>query len=640
MSSSTNPAPVDEEEFPIPEIGPDNRVLCPKCKTYINLGTVGIANLTERHWKSAKCDKNRRKHKEMEVVEKTKAAAKTFFMLRPPKVPPTVSAPPRVQSNPLGPLALPGPSNSSNLTSKLTNTLPSIICPLAIAHLQKLRSRIETLDERVEEAGPDHPLAGFSGDPAGFVLEGEDAWEKWDGPLNTILQKEPAEIRKLVSQGEKGLIALHGFLHYLVLNHGIKGGLIEGKIDRLIVAIDEVLVICLMSMIETDLPTVRLTSQPAPTTTVSKAINTSGRCSDIEVEGSDVQGAVDLPINVDTLPDVVNFPSPRGQLGKVMPITCVGVHVKIPPGKSIHTLYPFGLHEQYGDSWDYEVIGGQLTLRARNCLKSVSGKDSRCKECDLLTDNAKLFGILDRMQKGVHKNAPYAFHGVGGLVTIAREKTNQINVLRLRKLNDARKIIAKSGALSNHKEWIMAIGSGKVERVERLVKAAIAQKRGIRALLKMHNDAAQTVYRTRTFTEEDQLRGRLLWRLGGARVADIGFKSLALPSLRTLRKMDLMPALIASPSHPSPSEVEANTVASTTMISEILKSAKVVHQVLMLDEIKVEERPRWDDRTNNILGLCREHGRNASLHYTSKQEADLLLQKVLDGEVHLATNVR
>ena len=87
MSSSTNPAPVDEEEFPIPEIGPDNRVLCPKCKTYINLGAVGIANLTERHWKSAKCDKNRRKHKEMEVVEKTKAAAKTFFMLRPPKVP-------------------------------------------------------------------------------------------------------------------------------------------------------------------------------------------------------------------------------------------------------------------------------------------------------------------------------------------------------------------------------------------------------------------------------------------------------------------------------------------------------------------------------------------------------------------------
>ena len=57
----------------------------------------------------------------------------------------------------------------------------------------------------------------------------------------------------------------------------------------------------------------------------------------------------------------------------------------------------------------------------------------------------------------------------------------------------------------------MAIGSGKVERVERLVKAVITQKREIRALLKMHNDAAQTVYCTRTFTKEDQLCGRLLW---------------------------------------------------------------------------------------------------------------------------------
>lgn len=152
----------------------------------------------------------------MEVVEKTKAAAKTFFMLRPPKVPPTISAPRQVQSNPLGSPMLPGPSHSSNLTSKLTNTLPSIICPLAITHLQKLHSQIETLDEHVEEAGPDHPLAGFSDDPVGFVLEGEDAWGKLDGPLNTILQKEPVEIQKLVSHTKKGLIALHGFLHYLV----------------------------------------------------------------------------------------------------------------------------------------------------------------------------------------------------------------------------------------------------------------------------------------------------------------------------------------------------------------------------------------------------------------------------------------
>ena len=51
-----------------------------------------------------------------------------------------------------------------------------------------------------------------------------------------------------------------------------------------------------------------------------------------------------------------------------MPMTCVGVHVKISPGKSIPMLYPFGLHEEYGEPWDYEVIGGQFTPQVRNCL--------------------------------------------------------------------------------------------------------------------------------------------------------------------------------------------------------------------------------------------------------------------------------
>jgi len=49
-----------------------------------------------------------------------------------------------------------------------------------------------------KEAGNDHPLAGFSGDPTGTVEGGKDTWEKWDGPLNTLLQKDPEELDKLV----------------------------------------------------------------------------------------------------------------------------------------------------------------------------------------------------------------------------------------------------------------------------------------------------------------------------------------------------------------------------------------------------------------------------------------------------------
>ena len=59
----------------------------------------------------------------------------------------------------------------------------------------------------------------------------------------------------------------------------------------------------------------------------------------------------------------------------------------------------------------------------------------------------------------------------------------------------------------------------------------------------------------------------------------------------------------------------------------------------MLDELKVEERPRWDDKTNKIQGTCREHSENESLAFTSKHEPELLMDALHKGEVHLAVEV-
>ena len=58
----------------------------------------------------------------------------------------------------------------------------------------------------------------------------------------------------------------------------------------------------------------------------------------------------------------------------------------------------------------------------------------------------------------------------------------------------------------------------------------------------------------------------------------------------------------------------------------------------MFDKLKVEECPQWDDHTNYIQGVCREHGHHTSLFYTSNQEVDLLLEQILEEKVHLASN--
>jgi len=319
---------------------------------------------------------------------------------------------------------------------------------------------------------------------------------------------------------------------------------------------------------------------------------------------------------------------------------CPGIIVDIPPGKSALTSYPFVLHEWLGNPWDISLSGSLLILRAQDCSNIPSIHDSKCIQCINLSKNSTLQGILNRISDGVNENFPFHFHGLDGMIEIMWWKTGQIQALKLNHLGDVRKLIWKANAIDLYKKWVMAINSGKVEQVDRLAKVALANNRGIRGLLDLYNCAAHDVYHTKSYDEDDMLRGLLLWRLGGAQVADIAHRSLGLPALCTLRRHTVLPWLIASPGQPTLQEIEANTITCLEPISKIVSGSehKVVHQVVMFDKLKVEECPRWDDHTNYIQGVCREYGHHASLFYTSNQEVDLLLEQILEEKVHLTSN--
>jgi hypothetical protein len=301
--------------------------------------------------------------------------------------------------------------------------------------------------------------------------------------------------------------------------------------------------------------------------------------------------------------------------------------------------YPFGIHNELGNPWDYAVTNGTLFLRSKLCTPNTLPGHERCQNCMTLAKNPHLEGILRRMEMGVHENTPLVYHSVGSLITLLRRRQGEIKALRLRKLNDAHKLANKAVAIDNLKRWVMAVGSGKVERVDRLVRVNLARKGGIRNLLDLYDRAARQVYHPRNYTEEDELRGLLLWRLGGARIAGIAHRALNLPSHRTLQRRTRVPRLVVSPTMPTTSEVVANILSCFESLSDILSHKGIVHQVLMLDELKVEERPRFDDESNKIIGLCREHGKITSLEYNSEKEVDLLLDAIGSGKVHLATEV-
>lgn len=141
------------------------------------------------------------------------------------------------------------------------------------------------------------------------------------------------------------------------------------------------------------------------------------------------------------------------------------------------------------------------------------------------------------MEEGVHPNTRLVYYGIGSLVKVVRQKTGEVRAMRLRKLNSAKKLVGKGAALEAFKELLMAIGSGKVQRCDRVMKNGIAQHRGVLGMTDMYVRAGQRVYKTQNYSEEDALKGLLVWCLGGgARLAEIAHRSLDLPSLSTLRR--------------------------------------------------------------------------------------------------------
>ncbi|KAH9160972.1 hypothetical protein EDB89DRAFT_1862008 [Lactarius sanguifluus] len=224
------------------------------------------------------------------------------------------------------------------------------------------------------------------------------------------------------------------------------------------------------------------------------------------------------------------------------------------------------------------------------------------------------------------------------------------------KLNDSRKLLVKVGALEDHKQWIMAIASGRVDRVASLVQAGLKQQVGIKTLIQQYERAADKLYKPKGFTNEDIMRSIVLLRLGGARVAQFAHQSLALPSLTTIRRQTVLPALVVSPSAPTVADVEANVIScyssfrpvsgscsgGTTLDSDLWQPSdmikdKIVHQVLMLDELAIEKRVRWDDAHNKFQGTCREHNHQIPLDFTSERELDILCGAIESDEVHLAS---
>lgn len=115
-------------------------------------------------------------------------------------------------------------------------------------------------------------------------------------------------------------------------------------------------------------------------------------------------------------------------------------------------------------------------------------------------------------------------------------------------------------------------------------------------------------------------------------------KVLKLPSLRSLRNYTTIPHIRVSPSYPSADEVCEN-LESVFPKAELSQSADGFGFILMIDELAVESRLRYDAKNNMILGICREHSQHYSFSFKSHNEADAILEGLHTRKIHFACEV-
>ncbi|KAN0129709.1 hypothetical protein V8E53_012529 [Lactarius tabidus] len=154
---------------------------------------------------------------------------------------------------------------------------------------------------------------------------------------------------------------------------------------------------------------------------------------------------------------------------------CDGILVTFPEGMDHHTSYLFGIHSKHSIPWNYQSINDAFYLQAKSCQKLSSMEGGMCGNCQKLTSSTLFSRIMARIRFGTNENVLFMYHRVGALIAIACQKTEQIEQLQMSKLNDSQKLLVKVGTLEDHKQWILVIASGWVNRVASLIQAGLKQ---------------------------------------------------------------------------------------------------------------------------------------------------------------------
>jgi hypothetical protein len=333
---------------------------------------------------------------------------------------------------------------------------------------------------------------------------------------------------------------------------------------------------------------------------------------------------------------------------KLLKSPCPGYLLTFPDGQSCFTSYPFLLHEKATPPlpWSIASSGDNLILRSNKCSqvspKTTAGKPVSCIDCRLLHDHNIVMGIRHRSLDGAHEKTPWAYLSSAQMYSALTARAEQINTLKLKSLSTLRTIGVRNKHIDAWKRLSIAIGTENVPRIRSLVAAENRAGASVFSIIEKVKRAALRTYSPRSYQEADYQLAYLIYKIGGRSAANIAQRALGLPSIDTSKRHVAEIPLIPSSVFPTPSEMKNNlSMCYPNQTKPTSGMGPILGVSIQIDEIKIQERLRWDPSSNQILGICREHGERYSsiFEFRAIYQADYLLKLLLNKDIHLATEV-
>jgi hypothetical protein len=293
------------------------------------------------------------------------------------------------------------------------------------------------------------------------------------------------------------------------------------------------------------------------------------------------------------------------------------------------------------------------------CSVKVAGRSATCGGCAELGnksrwDDASLLDNICRTscQTGesiVSTNHNYSHLSILQLAARAKYQKKRAASARLQTLNLSRRFATATAKINDYERIASLLSHNTLPSARALLATLLARGCGPRAIVNRLADAIDSRSRTKSYTDEDVDLAALVLRLGGPLLLYALNQARGLPSTSYLYKHARLSSFTPTLHGVSVEEAAATAAAAnlqTFLIQPMLKDPKLYRTfahlawLVAVDDMSIDERPRYDYKSNTIVGFCFEHTNrvtffNTELDVLTLRDA-LMLEEGQEGKICLA----